>query len=266
MCVPCVGHFGHFKNLELPKRGIYCVSVGIFFGDSSTGVGASAAVSGSGVGATGATLQPIAPHGCFSAPMKHSSYVGDYELPAAPAIDMCEIQNNGEESYFCTRTFIIRYRDECHEINEGAHWRVTVPNFDLALLDWQTHAISCTELLTLRFNLYHCDLCDVTPASDLMHNLPQHLVISLIYYNSLNISRYRSLTVTVPLFAYILFALLPADSPVFTAEAGGSTVQSPCTSRFTPTTGGLQLPPVLPGQLHGATGRELGCHGTLRRH
>jgi hypothetical protein len=147
-------HFGHFKNLELPTRGIYCVSVSLFYGPS---------------------MQPVAPHGCFSAPLKHSSFVGDFEIDAAPSIDMCEIQNNGEESYFCTRTFVIRYRDEWHEINEGAHWRITVPDFDLSLIDTKTHAISCTELLTMRFNLYQCDLFNISATSDLMKNLEQHL-------------------------------------------------------------------------------------------
>eukprot|EP00603_Paraphysomonas_imperforata_P000427 CAMPEP_0114414520 /NCGR_PEP_ID=MMETSP0103-20121206/1431_1 /TAXON_ID=37642 ORGANISM="Paraphysomonas imperforata, Strain PA2" /NCGR_SAMPLE_ID=MMETSP0103 /ASSEMBLY_ACC=CAM_ASM_000201 /LENGTH=938 /DNA_ID=CAMNT_0001582665 /DNA_START=205 /DNA_END=3021 /DNA_ORIENTATION=+ len=107
--------------------------------------------------------------------MKHTSFVGDFEIPAAPAIDMCEIQNNGEESYFCTRTFVIRYRDENHEINEGTHWRLTIPEFDLSLLDQDTQAISCPELLTLRFNLYQCDLHNVVPSSDLMKDLESHL-------------------------------------------------------------------------------------------
>ena len=174
-------HFGHFRNLELASRGVYCVSASLFFGSSAlthshTHSSSSSSTPPSPHSLT-PSLQSIAPHGCFSAPLSHSSYVGDFEIPppTTASLELCEIQSNGEESYFCSRTFVIRYRDESHELNEGAHWRFTIPQLDLSLLDTDTQAISCPELLTMRFNLYHCDLCGVGPSSDLMKDLEAHL-------------------------------------------------------------------------------------------
>ena len=154
-------HFGIFKNLELPTRGIYCVSVTLLCGGEKVNSG---------------DRECVTPHGCFSASMKLSSFVGDYELPAVKNMDMCDIvQLNQQESYFKTRNFVIRYRDEYHIINEGVHWKIMLQDVDLSLLDHDIHLISCQDLLTMRFSLYQCDFVNANAHSDLMNCIDEHL-------------------------------------------------------------------------------------------
>ena len=39
-------------------------------------------------------------------------------------LEKCDVNN---DTSFCCRAFLVRYRDEIHELNDAVHWRLTIP-------------------------------------------------------------------------------------------------------------------------------------------
>jgi len=85
---------------------------------------------------------------------------------------MLEKYSPGDESY-TSRAFVIRYKDEVHQLNEAVHWRLTVPKVEL--LDGGVgveHAVDaaappfCHELLRIEYELYCCQLVTNNENSD----------------------------------------------------------------------------------------------------
>lgn len=77
--------------------------------------------------------QRVAPIGLFSAPSRLDSFVAEQRVPPPPFLNVCHIDN--EDQTFRCRSFVIRYRDEKHELNDGVHWRLTIPQVDL--MSWR---------------------------------------------------------------------------------------------------------------------------------
>ena len=67
------------------------------------------------------------PHGCYSKPsVLLSTFVRDQEIPQTHASDLPATQVVDSSSEFSTRAFVIKYRDERLELNEGAQFQLLI--------------------------------------------------------------------------------------------------------------------------------------------
>ena len=69
-------------------------------------------------------------------------------------MNMCQVDD--ESKTFRCRSFLIRYRDEIHELNDGCHWRLTVPAVNV--LNLTGRQPTCTNHLVFKFKLVCYDL------------------------------------------------------------------------------------------------------------
>ena len=118
--VDVVVHLGCFRNIDLYARGIYALRVFVECEGSS----------GSDEGYHGV------PYASYSKPMARSSFVR--EQPIAPAENEHSLQKGtllAENWCFQSRAFVIRYRDECVDLTEGAQFQLAVPITQGSLLD-----------------------------------------------------------------------------------------------------------------------------------
>lgn len=153
-------HLGYLENVDLSQTGIYVVQVTLMYGEDGT---------------------RIAPVGLFSAPSKLESTIGPQRIPAARLCSMCEVEDTSKT--FRSRSIVVRYKDEKHELNDGCHWRFTVPIQNMhAFMDAsddslpahehkQQKSIHCTEFLHLRFELLYTSLLDNDGTVDLMRDI-----------------------------------------------------------------------------------------------
>eukprot|EP01038_Epipyxis_sp_PR26KG_P010970 gene10970-14734_t len=145
-----VAHLGYVRNIDLLQKGLYIIQVTLHYGKEGT---------------------RIAPVGLFSAPSTLQSYVKDRPLPPARLCNVCEVDD--AERQFRSRSFVIRYKDEKHELNDGVHWRFTLPKVDLSGYeftdDFEASPI-CTELLHMRFELLFSPLIEES-AGDLFSDI-----------------------------------------------------------------------------------------------
>lgn len=127
-------HLGFIKSIDILDRGFYYIEISLNYGSSSL---------------------PIAPVGCFSAASTLTSKVRQIEINESILLNVCH--TNEAVNTFETRSFLVRYKDEVHELNEGCHWRLTLTNVDLTKqCDRNDTTIlpHCIEDLSIKFVLY----------------------------------------------------------------------------------------------------------------
>ena len=129
-------HLGKVRNIDLMSRGFYYVEISLAYCDQPRSL--------------------ISPIRCFSAPSTLVSCVRDICLQPAPLLNMCNVQD--KERIFQSRSFMIRYKDECHELNDGCFWRFVVPRFDLDAMGGTAPRFA--EPLLLTFKLMYAELLD----------------------------------------------------------------------------------------------------------
>ena len=53
-------------------------------------------------------------------------------------LEKCDVDDENGDMAFSCRAFVVRYRDEIHELNDAVHWRLTIPKvtflYDVYLL------------------------------------------------------------------------------------------------------------------------------------
>ena len=96
-----VVHFHRFRNVDLFSRGIYMIRVSV---STSKQVGI--------------------PYACYSKPSTMSTFVRNQEIPAAHASTLPAAQIVDDTSEFSTRAFVIKYRDERLDLNEGCQFQL----------------------------------------------------------------------------------------------------------------------------------------------
>jgi hypothetical protein len=74
----------------------------------------------------------ITPIGCFAAPSTFDARIGKTELSCPDPIQNAHVDESDKS--FRSRTLVIRYRDEIHELNDGVHWRLTSTKAKLSAL------------------------------------------------------------------------------------------------------------------------------------
>ena len=102
-----VVHLHRFRNVDLFSRGIYMVRASIKCGNK----------------------QGI-PHGCWTQPSTLSTFVRDQEIPCAHTNTLPAACVVNESSEFASRAFVIKYRGERLELNEGAQFQLLVEAVD----------------------------------------------------------------------------------------------------------------------------------------
>lgn len=137
-------HLGRIRNVDLQHRGVYVIQLRLSH-----------------------ESQSYPPSGNFSAPSTLDSYVGDRWLNAPRLMSICHIDDN--EKYFRSRSFVVRFRDEIHSLNEGGIWRVPIETItslgnELPYCSQQlclTVELLCAELQTLPESGYRDPLHDI---------------------------------------------------------------------------------------------------------
>ena len=166
-----VCHLGYIKNISLLSRGAYYIQATLLHGGNDI---------------TTATTK-VAPIGSFSAPTTIDSYVGNQKIPISTVFNVSHIDD--EEMIFRSRVFYIRYRRETHELNDGVHWRIRIPQVDLV----NTSTPICNELLVIRFELV-CSELDVNEnhGIDLNKWIPDDNTYSIVATQNIVIQRAAS--------------------------------------------------------------------------
>ncbi|KAH8052262.1 carboxylic ester hydrolase [Aureococcus anophagefferens] len=100
-----VVHFHRFRNVDLFSRGIYMIRV-------ST--------------QTKSSRQVGIPYSYYSKPSTLSTFVRNQEIPCSHAKSLPAAQIVNETSEFSTRAFVIKYRDERLELNEGVQFQLLI--------------------------------------------------------------------------------------------------------------------------------------------
>lgn len=156
--IDVVIHLGFLKNIDMLNRGLYNIEVTMRYSQND---------------------QLIHPIGLFSAPSGFDCSVGDQRVPGPGLIRMCNLDNANKT--FTSRTIAVRYRDESHELNEGVHWRLTVPNarLDVPSSDSSLRTAFCNDILIVTFDLHFSDFVDVNASSDLLHDVASHIPESI---------------------------------------------------------------------------------------
>lgn len=118
-------HFGFLKNLDLLQKGVYSIRASLSYGPNKV------------------LIMPIS---LFSSPHSLSSSVnnGDIIIPPVRMISCTELIEN--DRVYRSRSLLIRYCNEVFEINDGVHWRLTLPDFSPHLLFSDGHGGNVTEL------------------------------------------------------------------------------------------------------------------------
>ncbi|KAJ8610474.1 hypothetical protein CTAYLR_007762 [Chrysophaeum taylorii] len=98
-----VVHFHRFRNVDLFSRGIYMVRVSA---------------------QTMSSKQVGIPYSYYSKPSTLSTFVRNQEIPCAHAATLPAAQIVNETSEFSTRAFVIKYRDERLDLNEGCQFQL----------------------------------------------------------------------------------------------------------------------------------------------
>ena len=109
--VDVVVHLGCFRNIDLYARGIYALRIFVECGSSGSD-----------------EYYHGVPYASYSNPMARSSFVRGQ--PIAPAENEHSLQKGtllAENWCFQSRAFVIRYRDECVDLTEGAQFQLAVP-------------------------------------------------------------------------------------------------------------------------------------------
>ena len=172
-----VCHLGHVRNVAVSTRGVYFIKVALLFGKvpqvvAPTSLSLTKSPASTLMHPTGdPSSNPkgaikIAPVGVFSAPTSIDSTVKGLAIPAAPIINLCHVDEHSNS--FCSRSFVVRYKDEEHELNDGVHWRITMPDVDLSELG--ANAPACLDLLHINFKLMGIQLVN-DPTVDMMRDV-----------------------------------------------------------------------------------------------
>ncbi len=149
-----VVHLGCLENIDLATRGVYYLELVLFYGKPSNYK-------------KNKNYIKITPVGMFSAPTTIQSNVKGQAIPLAPMLDHSQVDEINQS--FRTRVFVIRYKDEIHELNDGVHWRLTVPNVDLMPLG-EGVGPACLDLLHVHIKLMGVSLIN-DPAVDMYKNV-----------------------------------------------------------------------------------------------
>lgn len=100
-----VVHLHRFRNVDLFSRGIYMIRVSAESKSSQqTGI----------------------PYSYYSKPSTQSTFVRNQEIPCGHAKTLPTAQIVNETSEFSTRAFVIKYRDERLELNEGVQFQLLI--------------------------------------------------------------------------------------------------------------------------------------------
>lgn len=114
------------------------------------------------------------------------------QVPPPPFLNVCHIDN--EDQTFRCRSFVIRYRDEKHELNDGVHWRLTIPQVDLMSwrggvdllnrdksktgkaappqnVDGMPGGLLFEDTLQIHCELFHAPLMDAPPGTNMMFDI-----------------------------------------------------------------------------------------------
>lgn len=97
-----VVHFHRFRNVDLFSRGIYMIRASV--SSQQTGI----------------------PYSYYSKPSSLSTFVRNQEIPCTHAATLPAAQIVDETSEFSTRAFVIKYRDERLDLNEGCQFHLLV--------------------------------------------------------------------------------------------------------------------------------------------
>jgi DNA-directed RNA polymerase subunit N (RpoN/RPB10) len=129
-------HLGFIRNVDLASRGFYFVEIQLCVGREDGTV--------------------IAPVRCFSCPSTIASKVRETQLQPAPLLHMCNIHDDTKA--FQCRSFMVRYKGEVHELNDGCSWKYIMPAYSLEAFGGT--APKATEILLLKFTLMFADVAD----------------------------------------------------------------------------------------------------------
>lgn len=132
-------HISSFINVDLVDRGVYTIKVNMMIKDED-----------------GIRVRPVE---YFSAATSFDSFIGgrgnskNITKLQCPLLSLITTPNHISEhdESFLTRPFVVRFRDEMHELSEGVTWRFTVPDVDLNKLSGFCPALG--DLLFLKFEL-----------------------------------------------------------------------------------------------------------------
>ena len=103
-------HLGHMKSIDIYERGYYFIQLNLYY-------------------KTIHINQILTPIAMFSAPstlnsIVKSTIISDNNIP----INYAHIDDQTKS--FRSRAFLIRYRDEEHELNEACRFQITIPNIE----------------------------------------------------------------------------------------------------------------------------------------
>lgn len=126
-----VAHFIALKNIDLMSRGVYFIQATLRYGYDKRHL--------------------VSPVGVFSAPSTHDSFVKTSRLDAPPLLHPCQVDESLH--HFRSRTFVVRYSWEVYDLNDGVHWRLTVPGVNISQLSDVDHPITSPEPVSILIEL-----------------------------------------------------------------------------------------------------------------
>lgn len=141
-------YYNTLKTIDLLNRGVYYIEAQLYYGCGQT------------------SRQPVAPVGIFSCPATLDSFVDQTRVEAAPVVNPCSVDY--DTLTFHSRTVIVRFNSERMQLNEGVHWRFTVPTVELSevglenLQGHETSDIICPEPASIEVSLIHAPFLDTT--------------------------------------------------------------------------------------------------------
>lgn len=129
-------HFGYIQNIDLCSRGFYFIQVQLCIGSE-----------------VGSAVVPVR---CFSAPSSLRSHVRGSPLPPAPLLNACNVDE--PQKLFQTRSFMIRYIGEVHELNDCCFWKIVLNRNDLKSSGGTVPRLD--DILVFKFQLMYADVAE----------------------------------------------------------------------------------------------------------
>ena len=166
-------HLGALKNVDIWERGLYFMQVTMKYGWDLRH-----------------TVVPVA---VFSAPSTLDSFVGSQRVHGLrTATFPCHVDEDTHS--FRSRTFMVRYQGECYDINEGVHFRLTVPNVDISVFHG-SRPITSPEPVNLRIELLHAEFTAAAikdSSTDLEACIPEDPLFKVLASQDVRIPRFSS--------------------------------------------------------------------------
>ena len=90
------------------------------------------------------------------------------QIPTVPPLHTSHVDE--DSATFRSRTFLVRYAHEIYDLNDGVHFRLTLPDTDISLFHGINKPITAPEPVTLLLEMYHSDFAKGEEVGVAAHN------------------------------------------------------------------------------------------------